>query len=184
MKKAIAAAAALMMLCLAACAQGGTSAEVPQSGETAQIANPWREITETGAKAVCPASFAVPEGARNAQWRVLDSAADESGVPGPLVQLSFELDGNTFTAREQGTGSEEVDHSGMYYAWTVQDEGLLSNWGGGKLPCRNYRFIGENEYADLCTWYDADAGVSYSVSVTAEDLDGFDLQAVAEALHG
>ena len=146
----------------------------------AQIANPWREITEAEATVFCPKSFRVPEGAQNVRWSVMDSAADPSGVPGALVQLSFDLNSNSFTAREQITGDEEVDQSGMYYECTARLGGTLRNW--NDIPCICYRWIGEAGYADLCTWYEAEAGTSYSVSVTAEDLDGFDLQAIAEAL--
>ena len=172
MKKATVLAVLILALALSAC---GKKDEPPQTG------NPWREITEAEAKEICPASFRMPEGAQNAQWTVLESAADPSGVPGPLVQLSFDLDGNRFHAREQVTGDSAIDQSGMYYEWTAQLDGALRTW--NDLPCVCYRFIGDEGYADLCTWYDADAGVSYSVSVTAEDLDGFDLQAIAEFMH-
>ena len=103
-------------------------------------------------------------------------------MPGALVQLSFDLDGNNFTAREQRTGSKDVDQSGMYYEWTNREESVLQNGNGGGIPCILYRFIGEDETADLCTWYDEESGVSYSLSVVAEDLDGFDLRAVAESI--
>ncbi len=148
----------------------------------AQQANPWREITRAEAGELCGGALAPPEGAENEQWSVLDSAADASGTPGPLVQLCFELDGNRFTAREQLTGDPDADISGMYYDWIDRRDESLKNW--GELPCRSFRWIGEKEYADLCAWYDADSGISYSLSVTAGDLDGFDLLAVAEALRG
>ena len=45
------------------------------------------------------------------------------------------------------------------------------------------RFVGENEYdAELCTWFDAETGISYAVGVQSEDLEGFDLQAIVEAM--
>ena len=134
-------------------------------------------------RALCPRSFGVPAGAQNVRWSAMDAGADASGLPGALVQLSFELDGYAFTAREQETGDIETDSSGMYYEWTVREDDALSGWADGTIPCRLYRFVGEGEYADLCTWYDPEAGVSYSLSVTAEDLDGFDLRAVAAALY-
>ena len=143
---------------------------------SSQLANPWREITEEEAKALCPLSVAVPDGAENVQWSVMESAEE------PLVQLSFDLDGNFFTARAQVTGDPEADISGMYYDWTYQREESLKNW--GDAPCRSFRFIGDEGYADLCTWYDGENALSYSLGVTAEDLDGFDLLAIAEALHG
>ena len=184
MKKIIPFVILAMLLVLTACGQTSPAAEPSQSGEAVGIANPWREITEAEAKELCPKSFSVPEGAENAAWSVLDSAADPSGTPGALVQLSFDLYGMSFTAREQITGDEALDQSGMYYDWTYHLEESLKNWADGNMACQTYRFIGDEGYADLCTWYDAEVGVSYSLSVTAKDLDGFDLLAVAEALHG
>ena len=98
-----------------------------------------------------------------------------------LCPKSF-IAGNSFTAREQITGDPDADISGMYYDWTHQMDVTLRNW--ADITCRTYRWIGEEGYADLCSWYDTESETSYSVSVTASDLDGFDLCAIAEALHG
>ena len=38
-------------------------------------------------------------------------------------------------------------------------------------------------YVDQITWYDIEVGISYSLSVAAADLDGFDIQAVAEQMY-
>ena len=173
-----------MLFTLAACGHGHGAAQTPQGGEAVQIANPWRDVTEAEAKALCPASFSVPAGAENTRWSAMDAAAEASGVPGALVQLSFDMDGNRFTAREQRTDDRDADISGMYYDWTYQTDETLKTWADGTLTCRCFRCIDESGYADLCTWYDAASGVSYSVSVTAKDLDGFDLLAIAEALSG
>jgi len=143
--------------------------------------NPWSDITEEEAIELCPASFAVPDGAENVQWSALDGE-EEYGASGVLVQLMFDLDGYSFTAREQVTEDKGSDLSGMYYDWTTQREETLKNWADGDLTALLYRYVGDGEYADLCTWYDAAAGVAYSLSVTAEDLDGFDLVAVADML--
>ena len=164
------------------------AAEAAPDGDTAQaagstsIANPWRDITEAEARALYPDIFVVPAGAENAVWSTLDAPTEPDEAAGPLVQLDFDLDGNSFTAREQRTGSKDVDQSGMYYEWTNREESVLQNGNGGGIPCILYRFIGEDETADLCTWYDEESGVSYSLSVVAEDLDGFDLRAVAESI--
>ena len=197
MKKLFVVLVLSLALCLAACGQGAPAAEPTapaqsgapvqndeptESATPVQLANPWREVTEAEAKSLCPRTFAVPDGAENVVWRVMDSAADPSGVPGALVQLSFELYGMDFTAREQVTGDEELDQSGMYYDWTYQLDETLKNWADGTMACHTYRHIGEDGYADLCTWYDTEIGISYSLSVTAKDLDGFDLLAIAEAL--
>ena len=166
----------IMVFGLAACGQPKTASEAPLNSEPVQIANPWHDITEAEAKAICPKSFIVPEGAENAVWSVMD----QPGTQSALVQLSFDLYGMDLTAREQVTGNEADDISGMYYEWTAQTDEPLKNW--PDAICHSYRWIGEDGYADLCTWYDAAAGISYSLSVTAEDLDGFDLTAVVESI--
>ena len=166
MKKALVLSALILLLALTAC--GGT----PQEG----MPNPWHDISEDEVAELCPASFIVPEGAENASWSVMMDGTDAS----PLVQLNFDLDGNSFTAREQLTNDAGADISGMYYDWTAELDETLQNWGG--LACRSSRHVGDDGYADLCAWYDEASSVSYSVSVTADDLDGFDLLAVAEAL--
>ena len=101
-----------------------------------------------------------------------------------MVQLTYDLDNAEITAREQAVSGEEiVDISGMYYEWTVSDEGILANWAGGNMPFKSYRYIGDNEYVDLILWFDIETGYAYSVSAQAPDLDGFDIQAVAEQMY-
>ncbi|MCR5596031.1 MAG: hypothetical protein K6G12_09280 [Lachnospiraceae bacterium] len=145
--------------------------------ENTGLANPWTEITEGEAAALVPNGFSAPEGATNVVFSKME--ADEA----PLVQMTFDLDGNTFTAREQMTCDEKADISGMYYEWAAQDDITLANWAGGQMTGKTYRYIGDEGYADLCTWFDLETGASYSLSVTAPDLDGFDIQGVAEAIY-
>ena len=71
----------------------------------------------------------------------------------------------------------------MYYDWTVTDDARLATWAGGLMQGKTYRYVGENEYADLITWYDIEVSIAYSLSTTAEDLDGFDIQAIAEQMY-
>lgn len=141
------------------------------------MANPWREITEDEAAELCPETFVLPEGAENAYWNVMEEEGEA-----PLVEVIFELDGLTFTAREQRVSDPEADISGMWYEWTDRREDTLSGW--DDLPCRVSRWLGEGEAADLCAWYDGETGVSYTLSVYGEDLDGFDILAVADAMRG
>ncbi len=174
----------VIMMGLALCVQTGCSSTPSKGGDTpsqqvnenVQIANPWRDITEAEAMKLFPGSFRVPSGAENVMWSVMETWSET------LVQLSFDLNGESFTAREQVTKDKNADISGMYYDWTQKDEITLKNWADGKMKGTYYRFVGDDEWADLCTWYDAEKGISYSVSVTSKDLDGFDLQAIAEAL--
>ena len=185
-----------MLLSLCACAQAPAeqkpaepetaeeSAAATEEAERIGLANPWRDITEDEARELCIKSFSAPAGAENVRWSAMDAAADESGVPGALVQLSFDLEGLPFTAREQITGEEEADLSGLYYDWTAQREEKLKNAEGAEMTAQVFRHVGEGEDVDLCTWHDIEAGVSYSLGVIAEDLDGFDLLAVAGSLFG
>ncbi len=148
----------------------------------AGLANPWKEITEEEAMGLLVNPISAPAGAQNVRWSMMNESDGSTAVPGPLVQLDFELDGLEFTAREQCTGDDNPDISGMYYDWTVSDDVTLANWAEGYMPAKTYRYAGENEFADLCTWYDFETGYTYSLSVVAPDLAGFDIQAIAEAM--
>jgi hypothetical protein len=59
----------------------------------------------------------------------------------------------------------------------------LANWGEGNMPGKMYRSVNDTGYMDLITWYDIEIGIKYSLSVSAPDLDGFDIQAVAEQMY-
>lgn len=147
------------------------------------MGNPWRECTEEEVWEYAPNGFSAPEGATNIQWSLME-VKDNKVLPGTMVQLTFDYDGVSFVAREQPVAGEEiVDISGMYYDWTATDEGVLQNWGGGNMPCKICRYIGEDEYVDICLWFDIETGYAYSLSAVAKDLDGFDIQAVAEQIY-
>ncbi|MBR5407708.1 MAG: hypothetical protein IK111_08700 [Lachnospiraceae bacterium] len=190
----------IISLTMAGCSAGKESPIVTGSedkGEEASVveiveepsvgmANPWREITAEEASQN-PRMFKAPDNATNIVWQVLDSAADEKTGAGPLVELDFDIEdeygATSFCARYQYGVDESEDISGMYYDWTVTDEGTLPNWGMGNMKAKFYGFNGEDEMADLCTWYDIEIGISYSLSTSAPDLDGFDIQSVVEAMY-
>lgn len=163
----------IMLLQAAAC--GSEKETEPAQTETG-MANPWVDITEAEATALISNLFGTPEGASNVVWSKLEGDS-------PMVQMSFDLDGLSFVARAKSTGDTAEDISGMYYDWTVEDETTLAGWAGGMMTAVTHRYVGTDEYADLCTWYNIETGVSYSLSTTAKDLDGFDIQAVAEAIY-
>lgn len=148
-----------------------------------QISNPWRDATKEEALRACPYLFTEPADAQNVHWQILEETSSADKDAGPLVQLDFDLDGMSFTARAQKTNQIEEDLSGMYFDWTYQEEITLSGWGDGNVKGKTYRFVDKDAQADLCTWYDTKHGISYSVSVVADDLDGFDIQAIAEELY-
>ncbi len=158
-----------------------TSKEAEQN---TQIANPWVTITEDEAKAACIRLFKVPEGAQVKGWSKNESLADPDTYLGPMIQLDFTMDGMDFTARAQQGADPDADIAGCYYEWTVGPEDVtLANWGEGHMTGKTYRYVGESEFVDLITWYDIEIGISYSLSVSAKDLEGFDIQAVAEQMY-
>ncbi len=151
--------------------------------EAVGMANPWRSCTEEEAIAACPRMFKLPEDGLVASWSMMDAEDSESGVPGPVVQLDFRMEGMDYTARAQYGASEDADISGLYYDWDVTDDITLANWGEGNMQGKLSRHIEDGWTVDLCTWYDIEIGIAYSLSVEAEDLDGFDLQAIAEQMY-
>ena len=153
------------------------------SGNTVAIANPWRDCTEEEAYQYTPNGFSAPDGATKESWSICE-AADDKELPGTMVQLTFDYDGLAYTARQQPVPGEEItDISGLYYEWTAEEEGTLSNWGGGKMPCKLCRYVGKESTVDLCLWFDIETGYAYSLSTEAPDLDGFDIQAVVEEMY-
>ena len=176
-------------LCLCAChatvnVNTGQKTDTPEeSGQQTTIANPWRDCTEQEAYKYGPNGFSAPKGSTNVRWSIC-KVEDDTTLPGTMVQLTFDYDGLSFTAREQPVAGEEiVDISGLYYEWDDTDEQILSNWGGGHMPCKFYRHVGEDEYVDLALWFDSETGYAYSLSTSSSDLDGFDIQSVVEAIY-
>ena len=157
--------------------------DTSEQAQSAGLANPWRDIDEEEAAKNCDRLFKAPEGAGNICWRMMGETADPSKGSYPLIELKFELDGMEFTARARQGAHEDEDISGMYYSFDVEEETTLANWGEGRMQGKVYRASGGEEAADLCTWYDIEIGIAYSLSVTAKDLDGFDIQAVAESMY-
>lgn len=151
--------------------------------ENVGMANPWRGCTEDEAKSSCPRLFKAPEGSSAVSWSMMGEKSDDPGAQGPLIQLDFSMDDMDFTARAQYGADEYADISGMYYEWTATDDVTLANWGEGHMEGKVSRYVGDDGMVDLCTWYDIEIGIAYSLSVEASDLDGFDIQAVAEQMY-
>ena len=153
--------------------------EEPSAG----MANPWRDCTEEEAYQYTPNGFSAPKGATNIRWSMCE-VEDDKVLPGTMVELDFDYDGLSFTARQQAVPGEEItDISGMYYDWTVIDDWTMNNWGGGNMPCRAMRYVGDEGYVDVILWFDIETGYAYSLSTQAKDLDGFDIQAIAEMMY-
>ena len=148
-------------------------------GPKEEVANPWRDCTEDEALDSCPRLFKAPDGAEDITWKMMEKTGEDKG---PLVELDFSLDGMDFCARAMYGADENEDIHGLYYEWDAEDDATLSGWGEGNMQAKCYRAIEDDGYVDLITWYDIEIGIAYSLSVAAPDLDGFDIQAVAEQM--
>ncbi len=163
--------------------EDATVVEFQPVGGAVGIANPWRPSDEDEAKQLCPRLFKTPDNAKNVNWNVMESSNENEG---DLVEMTFDLGDDhplSMCARAR-TGSMD-DISGLYYDWTVCDDCTLANWGGSEMKAKTYRYISDTEAVDLITWYDVEIGIAYSLSTCADsedDIDGFDIQAVAESM--
>lgn len=152
-----------------------------QQTEKEEIANPWRECTEEEARENCARLFKLPEEDLVSGWSIMDEAADSDHYVGPLVQLDFRFEGYDYTARAQQGASETDDISGMYYDWNDEEDVVLELWGG--IPAKIKYAEDEYESIKLITWYDTEIGIAYSLAVTGEDVDSFDILPVAEKMY-
>ncbi len=146
------------------------------------MANPWVDITEDEAEKMIPRLFKAPEGAEVLGWMNCEDLADPDKGIGPMVQLSFMLDGLSYTARAQMGAGDDTDIGGNYVEWTYgPEEVTLNNWGGATGKLR--RAVNDSGYVDEITWNDVEIGTLFCLSVAAEDLDGFDITAIVEAMY-
>lgn len=133
------------------------------------IANPWIETDATGILNATGFLMSAPAGATNVTY----SYIEDDG----LAQMSYELDGKNWNYRMQYTDML-TDISGMNYNWDSEEEGEVS-W----MAANYYAYVGDEEMVHLVCWYDALTGIDYSLSATAADLDGMDIQAYAEQIY-
>ena len=152
--------------------------------ETVGLANPWSEISEAEAKTKCERLFRAPEGAVEQVWMKCEALGDPAKDIGPVVQLSFVLDGMNYTARAQQGADEDTDIAGNYFAWTTGPEDVtLANWGGGSMTGHFCRNVNDNGFVDQLTWYDTDLKIVYSLSAAGIDPERSDIKAVAEQMY-
>ena len=137
------------------------------------IANPWEDMTAEQLAQASGLFFGVPEGAQNVIYRYLASAG--------LAEMQFTWENGEFCARIQPAAlgeNELMDISGMYFDWDQEEPVTIGNCNGTIAQAQD-----GGEWAQRCLWYDAAQGLMYSLSVTANDIDGLDLTALAEQIY-
>lgn len=137
--------------------------------EKTELANPWTESDQQGVASATGIDMTAPEGATSVAYSYMSD--------GGMAQMTYVLDEMKWTYRAQ-MANELTDISGMTYSWSGQEDGTVS----GK-DAVYYVYNGTEEDVQVVNWYDAITGATYSLSVSAKDLDGVDLQAYAEQLY-
>ena len=132
--------------------------------------NPWISVSAEELTDTLGLAFSVPEGAENIAYRILEAEQ--------MAEMTFSLDGMDYTARIK-PAAEFEDISGMYFDWETPNED--STVAG--IPAWEARANDGDTTLDLCMWFDAAPGLMYSLSTGADDLDGFDIIAIAEQVY-
>lgn len=139
--------------------------------ELANIGNPWEDSDRDDILASIGVVMDVPEGSSD----VLYQKNMSEGI-GQVV-FTYGEPSLEYTYRIKSTDGFE-DISGLYYEWDVDDEGEF-----GYCPSQSRRALSDGEMIVSLLWYDVVPGFMYSLSTQASDLDGFDIQAVAQMVY-
>lgn len=152
-----------------------TEASASDSTEEAQnadgLANPWTDSDQAGVLEATGFDLAAPDDASDVAYSYM---ADEK-----LAQMTFAQAGVNYTYRVQSTDGL-TDISGMYYDWTSQKDTKVSNLDGLYLTYEAKDGSGD---AQVLNWYDKVTGVTYSLSASADSLEGEDLLVLAESIY-
>lgn len=145
-----------------------------QAEYDAFIPNPWEEMTAEELKDASGLSFGVPEGAENVIYRFLRSEY--------LAEMQFTWKNGEYCARIQPAALQDgelMNIADMYFAWDHEEAVTIGHCYGTIGRAKT----GSEDWAELCLWYDAVPGLMYALSVSATDLDGLDLTALAEQVY-
>lgn len=158
---------AVALLLLSACGFAEEYIEVPL--EEVGIANPWKETTSDELYQVYGYQFAIPNDAEDIVYLINDELQ--------MAEMRFYLDSASLTARVSAMDPEDI--SGVYYDhWDAEERCRIDVCEGLAR-----RVFDGDRTIDVCLWYDAEKGMTWSVVAEADDLDGFDITAVAEQLY-
>lgn len=161
MKKYIALILALMLaLSLVACGGNSASSQPAESEQSAEIANPLREVTEEEMAQETGISLNLPADAENVKFFVLTVGEEKT------AQADFICNGKEYTYRVAPTNEfEAADKSGLNYQWTATDAAQVGYCEATVSIC---------DQAGVIYWIDVVPGINYTlgcnVAVTAEEL--------------
>ncbi|MBQ6215385.1 MAG: hypothetical protein IJJ67_08210 [Oscillospiraceae bacterium] len=143
--------------------------QAPQAEDNTGLPNPLKETDAEGIMQTLGLEFGVPEGAGEVSYYIIN---DET------AEMRFTVDTARFTARIKPSAEFE-DISGMYYDWTATDDTRKVQ----HCNARNMSYLSETEDDVMVTlWYDTAPGLMYSLSAVDNDLNGLDLQVLANQI--
>ena len=134
------------------------------------LANPWSDVTAEELRSLTGKTYALPEGAENVAWRWMASEG--------MAEIRFDWISGEFCFRTQVLPVADgvlPDISGMYFTWEHEENITVAGCPGIIGIAQD----GSESSVERCVWYDASAQTAYSLSVTAADVDGLDLAALA-----
>ena len=169
LKKLLPALLALVLL-LTATLTAGAETVVRPAGDT-----PWVETTAEEIMEKLGFEFGMPEGIQEPVYRMLEDYQ--------LAEMNFTLEAYgediVFCARIMSE-SEFRNMSGvMANEWSAEEDCEFQG-----LQAQLLRLdLDTGETIEVFLWFDVVPGLMYSVTAQGMDLDGFDIQAIAEQLY-
>lgn len=166
MKKKLFVIGLMTVMLFSAC--GKIQSEEPVAEENREeIANPWTESDCQGVLEATGIELLPPEGATDICYQYMEAEK--------MAEVSYELDGAQWVYRAQ-PAAELLEISGMNYDWDAVDDATVA-----ERTAKYYVHVSE-DVADIMVvdWYDAVPGITYSLSASAQELNGMDIQVYAE----
>lgn len=179
MKRVLILTVLLSIAALSACgAKESNTSNTADNGEaTVGIANPWTESDREGVLEATGFDLVAPDGAEDVVYSYMQ---EES-----LAQVSYTLDGNEWTYRVRPTDALE-DLSGMCYEWDIEEDGTVGNM-EAKLyaysdATEDTEFIDDVFAVHVINWYDNEEKATHSLSVSGKNVNGLDIEVIAEQM--
>ena len=139
--------------------------------ETTGMANPWTEVANAGELGdEFPMYLTDSDQYSNIVYRLNDSEN--------MAEIDFDYDEYTAITYRQAFTKELEDITGLYYDWTYDEEETIAGCRG-----RAFGYKGQDEAVQAIIWYDEVFNLTYSLSASGKDLDGFDIEALVPGIY-
>ena len=134
--------------------------------EIVGMGNPIEEVDYEKLVEVAGMEVFLPDNAEDLTYLLINNELGE-------IRYTTEEGSTKMTLRAQKL-DEFTDISGLYYEWNDESEGTLWDYASKEMAART-----DEGDIQVVLWYNQWAGVMYSLSAEANDLDGFDVYGAA-----